>query len=203
MADLTPKGYCAVTDIEEYLLTEVLGSFEPKVSNWIRETEAYIERITGRVFIAESSASERWFDSDGLSEQKIDECVEITEVLVYDQYEELLFTLTNADDYIIYPYNETPIRKLIKKVKSNKYFYQGTRNLKVTAKWGYSTEVPDLIRFATTVIAAGVVNFSNNSDGEIASERIGEYSVTYKNEAQWADFERAKDIINSYRKPNV
>lgn len=203
MPNLTPKGYCDVPDIEAYLLTEVLESFEPNVNNWIREMEAYIERVTGRVFIADAAASARWYDGSGATEQKIDECVAITEVKVYDNFETELFTMTNVSDYFAWPYNEMPIRRLVKKPATSAYFFNGQRNVKVTAKWGYSVAVPELIRFATTVLASGVVNFSNNSDGEISSERIGEYSVTYKNDAQWADYERAKGIINSYRKPNV
>ena len=35
--------------------------------------------------------------------------------------------------------------------------------------------------------------------GEIKSEAIGDYTVTYKDQKDWQDFERAKKILEKYK----
>lgn len=203
MANLTPKGYCDVADIEAYILTEVLDSFKPNVLNWIAQIEEHIERVTDRVFIADTVASDRYYDGNGGSEQFIDECVEISSVVVYDENYAEDSTPVENTDFFSFPYNTTPKYSLILKPTSDAEFLRGIHNVKVSAKWGYSVNVPAPIRFATMVLVAGIVNFSNNAEGEVKSERIGEYSVTYKDDSGWGDLERAKEILSNYSKPNV
>ena len=35
--------------------------------------------------------------------------------------------------------------------------------------------------------------------GEIKSEKIGDYSLTYKTDKDWPDFKRAQDILKKYK----
>lgn len=202
MPTFTPKGYTTIPDIEAYTLTEILEAFEPNVSNWIAMMEAYIEKKTGRVFIADGTATARYFSGSGNGEIEIDEAVAITGLELYDEDAVLQHTFLTTE-YSSIPYNSLPLRRIETLPVADYYFSRGRRNIKVTGKWGYSVAVPPLISFATMVLVAGIVNFSNTADGEIHSERIGEYSVTYKNDAQWADFDRAKEIIGMYTKKYV
>jgi hypothetical protein len=70
----------------------------------------------------------------------------------------------------------------------------------VKGRWGYSEEAPADIENVATVLVAGIINYSWNAEGEIASESIGQYSVSYKTEKQWTDFERVPETLNSYTK---
>jgi hypothetical protein len=200
------KGYCSVANIEDYILTEIDASFEDTIEEWIGQIEAYIEKKTGRIFIADEIATERWFDGNGETDMYIDEFVEITDVVIYDALGNVEYNLTKDTNYIEFPYNELPKRGLRVKYYNTigfTYFPSGTKNIKVTAKWGYSVDVPELIKYATMVLTAGIINFSNKADGEVKSEKIGDYQVTYKDEAQWEDFKRANEIIDSFKKHDV
>jgi len=40
-------------------------------------------------------------------------------------------------------------------------------------------------------------------EGEVKSESIGTYAVTFKDAKDWQDFERAKEILQQYRRINI
>lgn len=198
--DLTPKGYCDRTDVAQYLGITIEESDEAKVDTYIRLAEALIERQTGRIFKADTSFSDRYFSGGDNGSLRIDDAIAIEDVEVYDEFGALNATLTGTS-YDFYPYNELPIRRLDMKPNINDFFLRGRRNIKVSGKWGYTVEPPELISFATMVLAAGMLNNSLDTKGEVASERIGEYQVTYKTPTQWSDFTQVKDVITSYTSP--
>jgi len=199
------KGYCSVEDIENYSLTEVDESFESNLEFWIGAVEQTIEKMTGRVFIADEEASERWFDGNNSQRIYIDEFINISGLVIYDALGNTQYTLTENTHYLTFPYNDESKRGLESKPYNALGFTRfpsGTKNIKVTAKWGSYEEVPDAIKFATMVLATGIMNFSNNADGEVKSEKIGDYQITYKEE-QWKDFEMAMGIIGQFTKHDV
>jgi len=181
------KNYCSVADIENYLLIEIDAGFESQIEEWIEAMENYIDKETGRNFKADAIASERLYDGDGDREIFIDDCVEIEKVELDD--EEI--------DYFAYPANETP--KIIIAREYGK-FTRGRQNVAITAKWGYSVAVPADIKFACTVLVAGIINNAADTGGEVKSMSMGEYSVTYKDAKQTSDFENVKNILANYRR---
>jgi hypothetical protein len=190
---LTPRGYTDISQIQNYLLHTIEDYFRPQVSDWIARIEKYIERETGRVFIADEVASEKTYDGNGGLNLFIDECIEI-ENLTIDG------TAVDVDDYLLYPADGTPKTRIKLKSDSGLVFTEDEQNVVVEAKWGYSEGCPDDIGFATTVLVAGIINFSGEMEGEIKSESIGSYKVAYKEQTSWQDLERAKEIIRNYRK---
>jgi hypothetical protein len=74
------------------------------------------------------------------------------------------------------------------------------RCVKVTGKWGYSAAAPGPIKQAATILVAGIINYSWNAEGEVQSMTIGRYSVSYKTDSGWKDFERIPNILKSYKK---
>jgi len=194
------KGYTTVVKIENYLLTNVAAYFHTQVEEWIASMENYVEKITGRVFIADTVASTRKYDgldvsetfpTAGANDLYIDDCVSVTSLYIEDN-------LIDPTDYVLYPANELPKTRIRLLEDSGESFMAGEQEIDVTAKWGYSVAVPSDIEFATTVLTSGIVNYSNLAEGEVKSENIGSYSVTYKDEKQWQDFERAKEILAMY-----
>lgn len=191
--------YTSIANIKNYILTNINASFESQIEDWIEAISQYITSETGRVFVADTTASERHFDGNNTRFLPIDECISITKVEKgSDQWGD---TQAEITDYIELPQNYSakslPIDELMLK---DGYWLQGAMNHTITAKWGYSESVPKDIELAATILTSGVIYESLSGEGEIKTEKIGGYSVTYKDETQWADFERAKQIIGQYRK---
>lgn len=202
---MTPKGYTTITQIENYLLTVIALDFQDQVKDWIAIIEKWIENETGRVFIANSVASVRKFQTESFKETAIgsyrttpnelfiDECVDIDELKIDGE-------VIDPNDYLFYPANNLPITRIKLTDDSGLVFTEGEQNIEVKAKWGYSVSCPNDISFATTVFVVGIINYSLSAEGEVKSETIGSYSVTFKEEKQWQDFDRAKEILKNYTK---
>jgi len=189
---LTPKGYTTILAIENYLLHTIKDYFKPQVEEWIAQMEKFVEQETGRVFVADEAASERKYDGDGKIQLFLDENVAVSKLTIDS-------TLIGVSDYLFYPPNELPITRIKLKDDAGLFFIGGEQNIKVEAKWGYSIVCPPDISFATTILVVGIINFSGDMKGEVKTERIGDYSVTYKDEKDWQDFERAKRILEKYK----
>lgn len=182
----------SIQNVKDYALIEIESAYEPVVQNYIDSVTAFIERYTGRIFSQSYEATERTYDGNGESELFIDDAVEIEQVKLGD-------TVLETSDFRLYPSNRLPKTRIILPYRQ---FPNGAQNVTVTAKWGYG-EVPKDLEFAATVMVAGIINAqqSKNSDGEVQSETIGRYSVSYaQNSNQSHDFSNAMKILKLYRK---
>jgi len=187
------KGYTSKQALENYTLQTIDTSFDTQINSWIESIEGFIGRYTGRIFIADTTASEKTYDGEGGSEQKFDEFISLTKVEIG---EDTKTEITSAN-YRIYPNNEERKNKI--QLKEN-YFTKGYQNVTITAKWGYSIACPAELTLAATTLLAGVINYSNNAKGKIRSESIGRYTVAYTDDQGWQDFKRAMMILDSYKK---
>ena len=80
-------------------------------------------------------------------------------------------------------------------------FPKGRQNIKVYADFGYSTEVPKDVQLASTMIVANIIRDGClDSAGHIDSERLGEYSVSFKDIDSIADRLGVKQLLSPYRK---
>lgn len=199
------KGYTSKTEIENYLLIDIDESFVDQVNRWITGVEEYIDHLTGRSFIADATATVRKYDGDNTGTLLIDDCVAVEEVTIGTDD-----PLTGEDesgdegpDYYLYPANTLPKTRI--RLASGTFPRWGPQNVSVKAKWGYSVAVPEDIRNAATVLLAGIINFSNSNEaeGDIKSMSIGRYTVTYKDDSQWHDFERIPNVFTYYKKYNL
>jgi len=191
--------YTDIITLENYLGYTIDAGFQDQVKSWIKSISGYINIITGRVFIADTEASARYYGGKSKRTLRIDECVEVEIVEIgRDYYGD---TLTEVDDYILLPENYEqkgiPIDKIY--LKKN-YFYPGINNHKITAKWGYSATVPEDLKLATTIIVAGILKKQVSTGKDIVSEKIGDYQVAYDKAKGLTDFENARSIIESYTK---
>jgi hypothetical protein len=190
-----PKGYTNLQEIQNYLLITIDSSFYTQINGWIEAVESYIDKMTGRNFVADAAASVRKYDGDGSNILLIDDCVAITKVEVDD--EEIVPDSSTEEGYFAYPTNELPKTKL---ETDGSLFGSGRQNIEVTAKWGYSVAVPADIKQAATIFVSGIINFSDEGKGEVQSESIGAYSVSYKTSQERDDFNRAIDTLKNYKK---
>ena len=198
---MASKGYTTKVAVENYTLTTIDNSFDSQIDDWISAVETQIEQITGRVFVADAVASARRYNGDGSREIRIDDAVEITQVRVGDT----IYTADESgdgdeDEYTLYPANGLPKNQIW---LDGAYFSKGAKNVKVTAKWGYSVAVPADVKFAATVMVAGIINFANSAEGEVQSMSIGRYSVTYKTDQEKKDYMKAADILATYKRMGI
>lgn len=198
------KGYTTEALIEQYTLTDIASSFSAQISSWIEAMEEHVDNETGRNFIADTTATARVFDGDGEHDLLIDDAVAVTLVEVgEDDYGGAFSTVpaTGSTRYFLEPANyavkNMPITKI---VLQHRPWTHGKQNNRITAKWGYSVECPEAIKFATTVLVAGIINAQRKDTKEIASEKIGNYAVTYASDKEKSDFEQAKAILQKYTK---
>jgi hypothetical protein len=178
--------YTTVEAIENYLLTEIDASFESQIEDWIEAMSSYVTKKTGRTFIADTDFSVKKYDADGDDSIIIDDAIDIDKVEISGQERE----------FVAYPANMLPYHTI--KLTEGQFLPIGQQNVEVTAKWGYSVDVPDDIKFVTTVLVSGIIQHSLAHEGEVASMTLGRYSVAYKTEKQLSDFEQVKEILQLY-----
>ena len=205
---MSAKGYTNKTNIENFGLIDIDATFaSSQLDAWIEGVEDVIDLETGRNFIADSAASVRVFSGQGDKTLIIDDAAEITLVEVgLDDFGGSFVTVpdTGSNRYFTEPANhvskEKPVTKILLR---DRYFTNGMQNHRITAKWGYSVAVPKDIQFVATVFVFGIVNQQRQGGSSIKSEKIGNYSVAYNSENgrdSWADFERAMEILNGYKR---
>lgn len=207
---MEPKGYTDKTAVQNYLLQTIADTFDNQLDEWIAGVEIIIDQYTGRNFIADETATARLYDGDGEQDLLIDEAVDVTKVEVGgDSYGSTFAEVgaTGADRYFEYPENHTAIGRPITKLSlSARAFTEGRQNNRITAKWGYSVEVPADIKLAATVFVAGILNQHRQGGDQIKTEKIGNYQVTYntdQGEDSWADYKNAMAILDRYKKYRI
>ena len=190
--------YTTKAKIENYLLKEIDASFDSQINNWIKATTREIESITKRVF--ESVTEERLFDGNNKRTLPIDDAVEITKLEISNKHYPDSGDYEEEDDYILLPnnYDKKGIPATKIHLRSG-YFNRGRQNVKINGKWGYSETVPEDIEFVATVMTAGIIN-NQLEDNVKDSEKIGDYTVSYKDNQQKQDIETARSILDSYKK---
>jgi hypothetical protein len=196
------KAYTSETKMEAFLNVSIVSG---AADDAINEAVALIDQITGRNFIADNTASARYFDGSSGNELDIDECTAISKVeWSMDEWGDFREEIAagGSDGYYLLPNNAAARGIPIKIVKlRSRYWIEGVANHKITAKWGFSTAVPSGIELAATILASGIYMYNRGGgSGNVSSERIGNYSVTYADLQGWDALDRAKSILQSYRK---
>lgn len=194
---MAKRGYTNEISIENYLLTDIDASFSTQIDAWIEAAEKFIEKYTGRIFIADSVASEKKYDGDNEDVIFVDDFISLTSAYLGDTLLESEADDADDPDFYQYPAN-TEYKNKLELIGG--VWSQGHKNVKITAKWGYSAAVPADVKFAATVIVAGIINAGNKSIKSVRQETIGRYSVQYSDDKGWSDYEEAIKILNLYRK---
>ena len=104
---MDPKGYTDRAAIESYLLQTIDNTFYVQIDEWIAAVEQYIDKQTGRSFIADEAASARLFEGCNSQKLLIDECIEVDMAEVGDTYGDSFIEIDEADHQLL-PYNEAP-----------------------------------------------------------------------------------------------
>jgi hypothetical protein len=181
--------YTTKANIEAYLRITLDPSLNAQVDKWINSATEYIRNYTNREWVAGASST-RLYDGTGTQKMMIDEFIDVTDVKVGEDWNTNMATI----DYTTEPYNRVNKNTVIYKTD---HFPCGQQNVAVTAKFGFSATVPADIEFATTVLASAIVLAGTNEAGEVASEQIGNYRVTYKDDKHKDDMTQAMAILET------
>jgi len=184
--------YTTITKVENYLITNIDLGFQSQVEDYIEAVTRDIDNYTKRSFT--STTETRYFDGDNTREMRIDDALAITTLELSSEY--YGDTFNEETDYITIPANELPITRI--HLKDN-WFYNGIQNVKITADWGYSSTTPEDIEFAATVMVGMIINHQMNNDGK-TGESIGDYKVSFGDNKQEKDYQKAISILDSYKR---
>lgn len=196
-------SYCTKGNLQKYLMIDIDSSFDTQVADWISAAESYINKYTGRKDgFEQATASARYYDGSGTTELEIDNCMSISSVIITEEdSDDTQYTLTEgqAEDFITYPYNDTPIYRLkLVAGASVGAFYSGKRRIKVTATWGSASTVPKDITLATTMLVASIIEKGLHG-GKLSSESLGDYKVTYADLDESSQALGVKKILNTHK----
>ena len=189
------KQYITIDELENLALVEVAETYVSQAEKYIEAMSNQVALMTNREWLSDpvDYPTTRYFDGNGSAHLRIGEAVAVETVEIGEDYGENFEEVT---DYITHPYNSSPITKLIRK---DNCWDRGIKNIKVTGAFGYATEVPEDIKFAVATFVAGIIRYQTNQEGEIESEKIGNYSVTYKTEEEKDDYKKAMSIVEMRR----
>jgi len=196
------KGYTNEQTIKDYL--QIVNFTNARTSTvlptWITAVEKYIEKFTGRVFIKDEVLT-KVYDGNGKTELLIKDLLTLSKIEFLDEDANTDTTLDGDHDWYLYPENETPKTKIILNPENTgRVFVRGYQNIKLTGTFGYSVDVPEDIKLAATKLVVGFVQeFDKKTIGDIKSEALGDYSVTYTDIDKNANFLGIKSILDSYR----
>ncbi|MBA4306993.1 MAG: hypothetical protein C0429_09690 [Sphingopyxis sp.] len=181
--------YTTKTAVQNYLLTNINASFDTQLTAYIEAMSDFIDRRAGYPIFVEDETT-RLYDGSGATAQLISPVHTITEVLVD--------TVEPSDTILLkYPYNSDIKTQLT--LKSG-IFTDDLANVSVTGKHCLAVTLPEKIKWACTVLVAGIVNQVNNQTEGVQSEKVGEYQVSYRDSKERNDYKLALEIIDSYRR---
>jgi len=186
--------YTDKTAVENYISKTIATEFNSQLDEWIAAMSLEMDNMSNCKLVAdqpeESGADQQVefsYDGDGTDTLLIKTCTEISAVIIDD---------TERDDFVAYPANKDFKNKI--RLPSG-VFTRGLQNIGVTAIQAKFKTLPADIKFACTVLVAGIINNQITGAKNATSERIGNYTVTYDNEQGQKDFERAKRTISSHK----
>lgn len=182
-------NYTDKTAVQNYTLTNINVTLDSQLTEWIAAMSRFMDKYTGRTLVAEASPETRKYDGSGTDSLSIDDAHSITTVTVDG----------TAVTPVQYPANKPRKYRL---ALPNTLWITGLQNVEVTGLFGYHVDLDDApeLKFACTVLVAGIVNAANRQDEGVKSEKIGNYSVVYKTDDERSDYKRAMAILDGYRK---
>lgn len=184
---MSEQPYTDKESIEAYLGVTISDDLDDQLAEWILAMSRYADNVAGRILF-DSEESTYTYDGDGSDLLVIKDVVDISEVTLDGEvvavYE--------------YPQNKPYTSRIV--LESGYRFTRGRQNVTVTGIHAMSDELLPDVKQAVTVLVAGIYN-ARNAQGKVGTtERIGNYSVTYREASQKTDFDTAKTILSSYKR---
>ncbi len=190
--------YITEGDLEKFILQDIDATYSPWIDTIIGFVEAYIDKYCDTTYSGTGIASDRFYDGSDSDVLIIDNYTEISAVQFLDDFGNVIHTVP-SNGWNTAPYNGSVYNQI--QLNGNAgyaYFPAGNRTVKVTGKFGY-TDVPPPVKYAGIQLATKIIN-EGLRGGQVSSENLGSYSVSYQKVDEVADSMGIKDILNMYRR---
>lgn len=183
-------------DLENFILQDIDSSYSTWIESVIAMVENYIDTYCGTDF-ENSTPGDRIFDGSGTNEIIIGPVSSISAVKFIDGQGNVQNTLAEAD-WNLYPLNDSS-KYILRLAPGGSYasFPDRDGSVQITGIYG-STAVPAAVKLAGIQLAARIIN-NGLRGGQVASETLGSYSVSYQKVDDEADAMGIKDILNQFR----
>lgn len=190
MYEDTPEAYTDEEAVAAYLGESELSVGGSDLERYILAMSMYLDNATKRRLYRTEETTIK-YDGDG------------TGLLVIQDVIDPTVSLDGTDitsSVAKYPTTKRYTSRIV--LPAGQYFTKGLQNVEVEGIHAMSDTLLDDVQFACTVLVAGIL-LGMQDEGEEASERIGNYQVTYKTASQKNDFARVSDIIKAYKRLTV
>lgn len=179
--------YTDKATVENYLNADIDEVLDAQLEEWIDAMSRYADTYCSQTLVSEDETSKK-YDGNGRSTLIIDDVLEISAVTVDG----------TAVTPVQYPSNRARKNQL---TLASGTFPRGLQNIEVTGIHARFAELPNDLKYAVTVLVAGILlDVENpNKSAAVKSEKVGEYQVTYMDEKQRADYNKAMEILTGYR----
>lgn len=188
--------YCSIDDVKNYLLKDIETWYEPTIEGYIESISLLMNKMCNRTLVVDDSLESeetRYYEGNGKDTIRIDDMQSITKVEMGDEYGDNLTEILTIGRFA-YP-KTPPYQQLLLKTGG---YTLGVQNIAITGEFGLFATLPEDIKFACIVLVAGIIINQTMPTQAKVSESIGNYSVSYRSDKEFTDYQRAMDIINSY-----
>jgi len=194
-------AYTDKTNVENFLNITIPASLNTQLATWIAGVKQWIDNYTGTTF--ESGSETRYYDGSGSRELLVDYFTGDPVVVTLDVDGDDDVSIT-ADYIDSYPLNETVKNCLVLKSAAEVgVFPKRQKSVKVTATFGWSSTVPELVQMAATQLVAYFLQTRLKGGKNVTSEELGDYSISYGKVDSAADELGIKNILDQYRLFNL
>lgn len=157
-----------------------------RMEAWILAMSAWIDTYCNRTIYRQEESTIK-YDGDGSDMIVIKDVID--PVVTVDGVEREVFTYPTTKPYA------SRIR-----LPEGYRFTKGIQNVSVTGVHCMAVYLPEEVQHACDVLVAGIYNAQQVQGKVGTTERIGEYSVTYKDGAQKTDFDNVKAILGGFKR---
>ena len=192
-------AYTNKDTVQNYLAINIDACFDDYIDLLIAAAKRYIDNYTGTEFES-SDDTYRLYDGSGTNTILTDDFTSITKIELLDSDRDVDTTLNNADDWYLYPENKTTKNKIILDTDADfVHFHMGHQNIKVYGSFAAATTVPaDIQMAATKIVASFLSRAMQGGAGNIKSEKLFEYTVSFGDIKDEPDFIDAMEILKLY-----
>ena len=194
--------YTTEQKIEQLLQINIDDTISGSVIDWIKWVSKYIDNYTKTTFI--SSNQVYYYDIlKTMQRIFIDDCISISSAELLDLEGNVTDTLTENDDYWLYPLNKITKNELRLNPygKYSSFPFKGSKKLKLTGSFGVESTVPADIEMVATQMVGDIIKQVCGAARGVKEEKLGDRSIAYDEVGQFAiPYQKVLDL---YRCPTL